>query len=178
MNEEPGPVCGRSADDVRADVADGREDRAHLATCASCRAVAEEARRAWAPLVVLARERVVAPSGLTRAVLHRVRAARTRTTYLLSGEGPGSTRVAGRVLARVARLSATAVPGVAAADAREVAGAGEAAPAVEVALSAHYGADLRGLAARVRRAVQADLAAAADLHGVRVDVVVDDVHAG
>lgn len=180
MNEQQEPVCGRSKDDLRADIADGREDRAHLATCASCRAVADETRQAWTPLVLLARQPVVAPAGLTRSVLRRVRAARPTATHLLPGGGPGSTRVSGRALARVARLSATAVPGVAAAVAREVTDGvpGEAAPVVEVALTARYGADLQGLAALVRRTVQADLAASTGLHGVRVDVVVDDVHGG
>ena len=188
MNVQPEPVCGRSADDVRADVADGREDLDHLATCASCRAVADEARQAWAPLVLLSRQPVAAPAGLTRAVLHRVRTARPGASYLVAAAGPGSTRVSGRVLARVAGRSAAAVPGVAGAVAREVPGGGHGAPAggatgdvapvVEVAMATQYGVDLRGLAARVRRHVQADLSAVTGLHDVRVDVVVDDVRDG
>ena len=166
-------ACGRAYDDVLADVADDDLDQAHLAGCASCRAAVDDARSVWDEVDRLAGERVTAPPGLTRAVLARVLAARASGALLLPGGGLGLTSVAGRVLARSARVSAATVPGVLGAVARDLRDGSGAA--VEIAVTAAYGLDLRALAARLRRVVRADLAASLGT-GVRIDVVVDDVH--
>lgn len=188
--------CGRSWDDLLEQVATGSSTDAHQSTCAHCRAALAELRRVWAPVQHLAAEPVQAPPNLVRKVMDQVRAAAQHRWHALLPAERGSTRVAARVVATLARLAAARVPGVRVALGRttEPRAAGRAAAAtarhdasgsavavaggstvVELALAAQYGAPMHELAERVRTAVVHDLGRLAGLQDVQVDVVIDDV---
>lgn len=190
--------CGRSWDALLEQVADGLSGPAdqHQLTCPHCQAALAELGRVWAPVRQLAAEQVHAPHSLLRKVMEQVRAAARQSWHTLIPGERGSTRVAARVIATLARLAAARVPGVRVALGRttEARAAGRAAAAtdqhdasgsavgvaggstvVELALAAQYDAPLLELAERVRAAVVHDLTRLAGLQNVQVDVTIDDI---
>lgn len=190
--------CGRSWDSLLEQVADGRSGPLdqHQLTCTHCQAALAELRRVWAPVRHLAAEPVHAPRTLLSKVMEQVRAAARQSWHTLIPSDQGSTRVAARVIAMLARLAAARVPGVrvalgrttepraarraaAATDLHDASGSAVGvaggSTVVELALAAQYDAPLHELAERVRAAVVDDLTRLAGLQNVQVDVTIDDV---
>lgn len=188
--------CGRSWDDLLGQVARGGASDDHQQACPHCRAALIELEQLWGPVRQLAAEPVRAPRGLLESVMAQVRdAARQRWHSLIPTER-GTTRVAARVIATLARTAAGRVPGVRVAlgrttepaTARAVAEATQAhswpgtavgvaggSTVVELAVAARYGVGLRELAEQVRSAVRDDLRRFGGLEHVEVNVTIDDV---
>lgn len=194
-------ACGRSWDELIEQVGDGqpgpRDD--HQRDCPHCEAALSELDRLWRPLQRLAAEPVTAPAGLVDRVMSRVCDAARHSWYGLLPDAGGTSRVAARVLGKLARVAAGRVPGVTVAlgrttDAPAAAGARRAtdthtwpgaavgiagsSAVIDLALTAAYGADLRGLAERVRRAVLSEIARTTGLRDVHVNITIDDVTPG
>lgn len=190
--------CGRSWDALLEQVADGRSRPAdsHQSACPHCQAALAELGRVWAPVRDLAGEPVHAPRALLSKVMEQVRAAARQSWHTLIPGQRGSTRVAARVIATLARLAAARVPGVrvalgrttetraadraaAATDqhdaSRSAVGVAGGSTVVELALAAQYDAPLHELAEHVRAAVIHDLTRLAGLQNVQVDVTIDDI---
>jgi uncharacterized alkaline shock family protein YloU len=180
-------ACGASADDLLAQVAEGRADEctAHQRRCTHCQATLAEYDRAWAPVRELAAENVHAPGAILEAALRRIRGAAENPTYGLLTNGAGMTRIAARVVVVTARETAARVPGVRVAlsrlhpadsgGLRVDAGLAGKSTAIELALAADYGHDLKALAERIRSEVSAGVRALTGLDPVAVSVVIDDV---
>lgn len=200
MNAGPGGTlpdrelpCGHLAEDVLAQVADGRgADRdAHQRSCPHCQAALAEYDRLWTPVRELAAEQVDSPESLVESALRRIRGAVEHSDYAVLGTPDGLTRISARVVVVLTREVAQAVPGVRVALSRHLtggaAGAGPEAEAevtagvagrsaaVEITLAADYGLDLRRLGEQVRAEVAARLRALTDLEPVEVTVIIDDV---
>jgi uncharacterized alkaline shock family protein YloU len=190
--------CGRSWDELLEQVARGDGDvlSAHQVTCPHCGAALAELAQVWAPVRVLAAEQVRAPRGLLDRVMHQVRDVARQHWHTVVPSERGSTRVAARVVATLARLAAGRVPGVRVALGRtsDPAAAHRAAAAtdahawpgaaigvaggstvVDLALAVRYGVGLHELAEQVRRVVVGDLRRLAGLEHVEVNVTIDDV---
>ncbi|MFP5021569.1 Asp23/Gls24 family envelope stress response protein [Pseudonocardia phyllosphaerae] len=196
QHEQPRPretlTCGASAEELMAQVADGRaaERDEHQRSCVHCRAFLTEYDRLWSPLRELAAQPVAVPDGPVEAALARIRGALGDPGYaVLEQGGQGLTRVAARVVVVTARYSAQQVPGVRVALSREVAaedtgqdtgsqvvaGVAGASAAVEITLAADYGRSLPELAEQVRRTVTERICRLVDLEALEVTVVIDDV---
>lgn len=181
--------CGRSVEDVLAQVAEGRggERDAHQASCPHCQAALAEYDRLWAPLRDLAGQRVAAPDSIVEAALRRIRGAVEHGEYGVLDSTHGVTRISARVVVVAARETAQGVPGVRVALSRHVTGAGPVrgadvtagvagrSTAIELTLAADHGLDLQELSERVRREVASGVRALTDLEPVQVTVIIDEV---
>ncbi len=186
--------CGRSWDALLEQVADGRRSGPgpHQQTCPHCQAVLAELGRMWAPVRHLAAEQVHTPPALLSKVMEQVRAATRQSWHALITGEQGSTRVAARVIATLARLAAARVPGVhvalgrttdaraasraaAATDQHDASGSAGGSTVVELAVAAQYDVPLHALAEDVRAAVTHELTTRAGLRNVQVDVTIEDI---
>lgn len=197
MNTGPGGElpCGHLAEEVLAQVADGRgaERDAHQRGCPHCQAALAEYDRLWTPVRELAAEQVDSPESLVERTLRRIRGAVEHSNYAVLGTADGLTRISARVVVVLTREAAQAVPGVRVALSRHLTGrdgdpgpgrapgaevtagvAGRSA-AVEITLAADYGLDLRRLGDQVRAEVASRLRTLTDLEPVEVTVIIDDV---
>ncbi len=195
-------VCGRRAEDVLAQVADGRgaERDAHQRQCPHCQAALGEYDRLWAPIRELAAETVNPPESMVESALRRIRGAVEHSNYGVVESPNGLTRISARVVVVTARETAQTVPGVRVALSKHITGsaddgdysadgghAGDAggaevtagvagrSTAIEITLAADYGLDLRRLGERVRDEVAARVRALTDLEPVHITVIIDDV---
>ena len=183
-------ACGRDADELLAQVADGRgSDRDdHQRSCLHCQAALGEYDRLWAPVRDLAAQTVTTPDHVLETALRRIRRAVTDTEYGVLSSPDGVTRISARVVVVTARETAQSIPGVRVALSKHVTGrlhagdgagvsagvAGQSA-AVEITVAADYGLDLRRLGERIRTEVAARVRALTDLEPVEVTVVIDDI---
>ena len=193
--------CGASVAALLDQVDSGRggERTAHQESCVVCQAALAELTRLWEPLRALAAEPVSAPPALVRRVMGRVRDLAAQPWFAVLPDVRGSTRIAARVIAVLAREAAQRVPGVrvalggstrpAAARAAEEATRSHRYPgaavgsvgshvAIDLALATAYGADIPRVAERVRRTVVAEVRAATGVEDVEVNITVDDVLGG
>ena len=188
-------TCGREADDILSQVADGRGEQrdAHQQQCPHCQAALAEYARLWAPMHALAAEQVRAPESIIDTALARIRGAVVQTDYGILDSEDGLTRIAARVVVVTARESAQHVPGVRVALSKDVSaglgdhrgamapGAGVTAgvagrsTAIEITLAADYGQNLPDLAERVRAQVAHRVRTLTDLDPVQITVIIDDV---
>lgn len=193
-------ACGRRAEDVLAQVADGRgaERDAHQRQCPHCQAALGEYDRLWTPIRELAAETVSPPESMVESALRRIRGAVEHSNYGVVESPNGLTRISARVVVVTARETAQTVPGVRVALSKHITGsagdgdysavhAGDASgaevtagvagrsTAVEITLAADYGLDLRRLGERVRYEVAARIRALTDLEPVHITVIIDDV---
>ncbi len=190
--DAPRMECGADYDALVAQVAERRapapEAAAHQHACPHCRAAIAELEELWAPVSTLTGEQVRAPAGLVESIMARVRELPRHSSYaVLAGDGPGATRIAGRVVGAIARRAALGVPGVTAAVGggprrRDVmSGEGTAVAVsgshvvVEVALVVAFGAPVLDVAAQVRAAVIEHVSRLTDLTATAVDVSVVDL---
>lgn len=183
---EPLP-CGRDADAILDQVADGRaaELDAHQRDCPHCQAALREYDRLWAPVRDAAAEPVVVPDSVVQTALTRIRAAMSHPDYGLIESSRGVTRISARVVVAAARRGAQRVPGVRVALSRQVtgeqgvdpvtAGVSGSSTAIQITLAADYGRDLDALGDEVRRVVTETVRRLTDLEPGHVTVVIDDV---
>lgn len=181
--------CGIEGEDLLEQVAEDRtpdaETAAHQHGCRHCRAALEEYRRVWSPVQDLAHQEVRAPSAVIERALARVRTLVDDPTAGLlddAASGPGSTRIAARVVVVCAREAAERIEGVRGAlgrvgevDERVGVGLTGATAVVELTLAASYGQDLQALGRRVRRDVEREVRSLTGLTVVSVSVHVDDI---
>lgn len=185
--------CGWSADDILAQVAEGRgtELDAHQLRCPHCQAALGEYDRLWSPVRELTAERVDVPESIVESALRRIRGAVQHTEYGVLESVDGVTRVSARVVVVAARVSAQGVAGVrvalsrhiaeapdsidASADPRVTAGVAGRSTAIEITLAADYGLNLHELAERVRQEVASRVRTLTDLEPVLITVIIDDV---
>lgn len=182
--------CGRAVDDLITQVADGNADRRtpHQGGCPHCQASLAEYQRLWAPVQDLADQHVQVPDGILEHVMAAIRTAGEHTGYGLLPSPLGITRIAGRVVAILARTVAESVPGVRAALAEHatptadghrgleaIAGVRGTSSAIQLTLAVSYGQDLIALAARIRATVAARIRALTGLEPVEITIVIDDV---
>jgi uncharacterized alkaline shock family protein YloU len=191
-------ACGASVDELLEQVADGDADRlnSHQRDCQHCQAAIAEFRLLWAPVQDYARQPVSAPRRLRASVLNQVDRLVHDVWYTLQLSEQGTIRVAARVVAAVARDTASRVPGVRVALGRSTesriaqlvarATAGHRHPhaavgvlgrtaVVDLALAVSYGEPVQVVAHEVRRRVEAELKENVGLQSVTVNVTVDDV---
>ncbi|GEL20549.1 Asp23/Gls24 family envelope stress response protein [Pseudonocardia asaccharolytica] len=181
-------ACGAEADDLLAQVAEGRagERTPHQRLCPHCQATLAEYDRAWAPVRELAARKVHAPGEIVEAALRHIRGAAENPTYGLLTNGDGITRIAARVVAVTARETAARVSGVRVAlsrlpaadtrsDQQADAGVAGESTAIKLTLAADYGQDLHALAERIRSEVTNEVRTLTGLDPVVVSVVIDDV---
>lgn len=118
-------ACGRLADDLLAQVADGRGDHRdeHQRNCPHCQATLAEYDRLWGPIQELGAEHITTPDGFLEQALQRIRGSVEHTYYGVLPSSAGLTRVSARVVMITARETAQAVHGVRVALGRHVAAA-------------------------------------------------------
>lgn len=189
--DAPELACGTSYDALVAQVAERRAPdaaaAAHQRTCPHCRAALAEMDDLWAPVLALADQRVRAPAGLLGSVMARVRELPRHRDWasVTGGEqgGPGTTRVAARVMGALARTAALQVPGVVRALGGGRADRGGPGTSVgvagshvvlQVSLVVARGQAIPALADRVREQVSAQVHALTGLVVAQVDVHVAD----
>lgn len=191
MSSEPNLTCGADLDALLAQVAEGRgnERDTHKSTCLHCQAALAEYARLWAPFDELADTEVQAPPGLIDRVLASVREQAGPVGFGRVGDEEGSFLVAARAVVSVAGYAARTSAGVRmalgelvdartgpASEPRSVgAGASGQSVAVELAVAAEYGHDLRRLAEHLRERVTSEVRAQTGLDVVVVDVAITDV---
>ncbi len=194
----PELACGGLVDEIFEQAADGRADTLdqHQQHCPHCQAALIEFARLWSPVTALAREPVVVPQQLRRAVLDQIDKLVQDIWYTLQLTEGGSVRVAARVVATVARDAARLVPGVRVALGRStestVANLVEKATrrhrhphaavgvlgrtaVVDLALAVTYGQPLDAVAREVQQRVMRELQDNVGLQSITVNVTVDDV---
>lgn len=156
-------------------------DAAHQASCAHCQAALVALREAWGELRCFARQPVAVPPGLSERIMTHVSALRSRwgDGAVLAGER-GETRIGERVIARVARGAALAVPGVALASALGVIvdPASRDQVRLRLRLTITFGPAVDALADAVRAQVSQQVSAQTGTRVAGVDIAVEDLIAG
>jgi uncharacterized alkaline shock family protein YloU len=189
-------ACGADIDELLEQAADGHAGQLtdHQRRCLHCQAALQEFSRVWAPVRSLAAERVAVPAALKTAVASQIRKLIADVWYTLQRSDGGAIRIAGRVVAAIAREAARNVPGVRVAFGRSAsstaatsaerttlrrpqaaAGVLGRTAVVDLAIAAHYGSRLDAIAYQVQQRAIAELRAKAGLQNVTVNVTVDDV---
>ena len=107
-------ACGADVDTLLEQVADGHAGRLtdHQRDCVHCRAAIGELNTLWSPVRELAAASVPPPPGLATAVIGRIRRLVRDVGYTLEMTDGGAIRIAARIVAALARDSASRVPGV------------------------------------------------------------------
>jgi uncharacterized alkaline shock family protein YloU len=191
-------ACGAVIDELLEQAADGHAGQLtdHERRCLHCQAALGEFSRVWAPVRSLAAEHVAVPATLKIAVASQIRTLIADVWYTLQRSDGGAIRIAGRVVAAIAREAARKVPGVRAAFGRSThrtavgpdgtaprrhgrpyaaAGVLGGTAVVDLAIAAPYGSQLDTIAREVQQRAIAELRAKAGLQNVTVNVTVDDV---
>ncbi|HEY0165567.1 MAG TPA: Asp23/Gls24 family envelope stress response protein [Jatrophihabitans sp.] len=191
-------ACGADVDELLEQVADGDAERlsSHQRNCPHCQAAIAEFQMLWAPVEHYARQPVSVPSRLRASVLNQVDRLVRDVWHTLQLTELGTVRVAARVVAAVARETASQVPGVRVALGRSTesqsaglvarATAGHLHPhaavgvlgrtaVVDLALAVSHGEPVHEVAHEVRRRVIIELKENIGLQSVTVNVVIDDV---
>jgi len=191
-------ACGADIDELLEQAADGHAGQLtdHQRRCLHCQAALQEFSRVWAPVRSLAAERVAVPAALKTAVASQIRKLIADVWYTLQRSDGGAIRIAGHVVAAIAREAARNVPGVRVAFGRSAsstaatsaerttlrrrhpqaaAGVLGRTAVVDLAIAAHYGSRLDAIAYQVQQRAIAELRAKAGLRNVTVNVTVDDV---
>ncbi len=190
--------CGADVDPLLEQVADGHAaDRdAHQRDCVHCQAAIAEFAAVWAPVTEAAARPVLAPPGLTAAVMSQIRVLFRDVWYTLQSTDLGFIRIAARIIAALARDSARMVPGVQVAFGRsthgKIAALTEQATfahhhshaavgvlghtaVVDLAVAVTYGDPAHEVARDIQRRVIATLRHQTGLQTVAVNVTVDDI---
>jgi hypothetical protein len=172
--------CGTLLDDLIAQVADGSGplDRVHQATCRHCQTALDAIREAWEEFQLAAKAAISLPEGLAERILARVRPlSRAVGDGVMISDSLGETRVAPRVLARVARASALGVSDVLVATVLDTHEDPDEPGSIAVALRlvVAFGPSVDGVAAEVRQRVDRALRAQAGVGASRVDVSIEDI---
>ena len=167
--------CGVDVEDLVRQVFEGAEprDADHQRGCPHCQAALRRIRRAHEDMQGLAAEPVRVPGGILNAVMARIRAKTALVTVDVGTRG--STMVADRLIAEVARRAALGVEAVE----RAAVVAAEEDPAgvvgLRVRLIVAYGPSLPEVADAVRAAVAGDVARFTGATTRSIDVSIDDI---
>ena len=191
-------ACGAAIDELLEQAADGHAGQltGHQRRCLHCQAALQEFSRVWAPVRSLAAKHVAVPAALKTAVASQIRKLVADVWCTLQLSDGGAIRIAGRVVATIAREAARNVPGVRVAFGRSthIDSAGPAEKAtlrhrhphaaagvlgrtavVDLAIAVQYGDQLETVARDVQQRAIAELRTKAGLQDVTVNVTVDDV---
>jgi uncharacterized alkaline shock family protein YloU len=191
-------ACGADIDELLEQAADGNAGQltSHQRRCLHCQAALPEFSRLWEPVRSLAAEHVAVPATLEAAVASQIRKLIADVWYTFHLSDTGAIRIAGRVVAAIAREAARNVPGVRAAFGRSIhsttdgpaekaaiwhhpphatAGVLGRTAVVDLAIAAQYGTKLDAIAHQVQQRAIAELRAQTGLHDVTVNVTIDDV---
>lgn len=179
--------CGALVVDVVDQVDAGRLEPAdsHQAHCRYCRSALRDAATSRQALDLLRATSEPVPAGLVERVMHEVRRDRRTGSTIELAPGshrpgrvpvPGSLRVHQQVVADLARVAATTVPGVTVARSSAVGRIGPpGAVDVDLGLLTDGRTPLPDLAVAVRRAVRAALVRAIGAQQVQVELTALDV---
>ena len=191
-------TCGADVDELLEQAADGQPGQLteHQRGCPHCQAALQELSRAWEPLRRAAITPVPVPDAVRDAVARQVHGLTADVWYTLDLADGRATRIAGRVVARIASEAARTVPGVRVAFGRgshpEVSRPAEAATlahrhpraaagvpgrtaVINLAVAAEYGRELDAIARDVQQRVTTELRDKAGLGDIQVNVTVDDI---
>jgi uncharacterized alkaline shock family protein YloU len=190
--------CGADVDPLLEQVADGHAaDRdAHQRDCVHCQAAIAEFAALWAPVTEAAASPVLAPPGLTAAVMSQIRVLVRDVWYTLQTTDLGFIRIAARIVAALARDSTRMVPSVHVAFGRsthaKIAALTEQATfahhhphaavgvlgrtaVVDLAVAVTYGDPVHEVARDIQQRVIATLRHQIGLQTAAVNVTVDDI---
>ncbi len=172
--------CGTLLEDLIAQVTEGTRplDQAHQAACRYCQAALDAIGEAWEGFQSVARSAVAVPEDLAERIVTRIRSlARATGEGVVITAEHGETRIADSVLARLARQSALAVPGVRLATVLRTEEDPEQLGSVVVALRLVVAlwTPIEWVADTVRAGVIRELEAQTGTAVARVDVAVEDI---
>lgn len=191
-------ACGADVDTLLEQVADGHAGRltGHQRDCVHCRAAMGELNALWSPVRELAAAPVPPPPGLVPAVIGRIRRLVRDVGYTLETTDGGAIRIAARIVAALARDSASRVPGVRLALGRTAHGtlsalAEDAMPAehrarsaagvlgrtavVDLTIAVNYDRPVHHVARDIQIQVAAALRNDLGLRAATVNVIIDDI---
>jgi uncharacterized alkaline shock family protein YloU len=191
-------ACGADLDTLLEQVADGhaRQLTDHQRDCVRCQAAIGELDALWSPVRELAAAPVPPPPGLASAVIGRIRRLARDVGYTLEITDGGAIRIAARIVAALARDSASRVPGVRLALGRTTHGAlgalaqdimpadccaGTAAgvlgrtAAVDLTIAVNYDRPVHHVARDIQKQVAAALRNDLGLRAATVNVVIADI---
>lgn len=191
-------ACGADVDTLLEQVADGhaRQLTDHQRDCVHCRAAIGELDALWSPVRALVAAPVPSPPGLATAVIGRIRRLARDVGYTLEMTDGGAIRIAGRIVAALARDSASRVPGVRLALGRTTHGplgaiaqrimpadrrAGTAAgvlgrtAVVDLTIAVNYDRPVHHVARDIQKQVAAALRNDLGLRAATVNVVIGDI---
>jgi uncharacterized alkaline shock family protein YloU len=190
-------ACGADVDTLLEQVADGhaRQLTDHQRDCVHCRAAIGELNALWSPVRELAAAPVPPPPGLATAVIGRIRRLARDVGYTLEMTDGGAIRIAARIVAALARDSASRVPGVRLALGRTTHGplsvlAQAAMPAdrragtagvlgrtavVDLTIAVNYDRPVHHVARDIQKQVAAALRNDLGLRAATVNVVIGDI---
>lgn len=185
-------TCGADIDTLLEQVADGRGGQltGHQQGCLYCQAAIGELTALWDPVRELAAVPVPPPPGLTAAVISQIRRVVRDVGYSLQITDGGAIRIAARVVAALARESASRVPGVCLAlgrtaragntlpgqpRARTAAGVLGHTAVVDLAVAVNHDRPVHDVARNIQRQVAAALRNDLGLQAVTVNVTIDDI---
>jgi uncharacterized alkaline shock family protein YloU len=191
-------ACGADVDTLLEQIADGHASQLtdHQRDCVHCRAAIGELNALWSPVRELAAAPVPSPPGLATAVIGRIRRLARDVGYTLEMTDGGAIRIAGRIVAALARDSASRVPGVRLALGRTTHGplralapgimpadrrAGTAAgvlgrtAVVDLTIAVNYDRPVRHVARDIQKQVAAALRNDLGLRAATVNVVIGDI---
>ncbi len=174
-------------------VADGHAGQltGHQRDCVHCRAAIGELASLWRPVRELAAAPVPVPPNLTASVIRRIRRLVHDVGYTLQINEGGAIRIAVRIIAALARVSAGRVPGVRLALGRNsraplsgppeeghfqtAAGALGRTAVVDLAVTVSYDRPVRDVARDIQRRVAVDLRKDLGLQNITVNVTIADI---
>ena len=191
-------TCGAEVDLLLEQVADGHAGQLteHQRDCVHCRAALGELATLWSPVRDLAAAPVPVPPGLTASVISRIRRLVRGAGYTLQINEGGVIRIAVRVVAALARVSAGRVAGVRLAlgrtdgsavtapagpaprgpdPIRTAAGALGRTAVVDLAVAVSYDRPVRDVARDIQRHVSVALRRDLGLQNVTVNVTIADI---
>ena len=191
-------ACGADVDTLLEQIADGhaRQLTDHQRDCVHCQAAIGELNALWSPVRELAAAPVPPPPGLATAVIGRIRRLARDVGYTLEMTDGGAIRIAARIVAALARDSASRVPGVRLALGRTTHGplsalAQDAMPAelradtaagvlgrtaaVDLTIAVNYDRPVHHVARDIQKQVAAALRDDLGLRAATVNVIVADI---
>jgi uncharacterized alkaline shock family protein YloU len=191
-------ACDADVDILLEQVADGHAGQLtdHQRDCVHCRAAIGELNALWSPVRELATAPVPPPPGLATAVIGRIRGLVRDVGYTLEMTDGGAIRIAARIVAALARDSASRVPGVRLALGRTTHGAlsalaqhtmpaerraGTAAgvlgrtAVVDLTIAVNYDRPVHHVARDIQKQVAAALRNDLGLRAATVNVVIGDI---
>lgn len=167
--------CGADLEALVLQVFDGDPppDPGHQADCPHCQAALARLGAVHETAENVAAEPVVAPPGLVREVMHRLRGA--SDGILVGASSGGTVSITDRIVSQVASRAAMAVPEVTFASVTLIDEIRVAPLRLAVRLVAVFGSPLADVAEAVRQRVRAAVQELAGVPVAEIDVLIDDL---